>query len=56
MNEKGNLWRKVGAIKYGGRGFGWFPSTPNGSYGYIAFGGTKVNCKKMEQILSLIFL
>jgi len=34
MNEKGNLWREVLTIKYGGEGFGWSPSTLAGSYGY----------------------
>jgi len=34
MNEKCNLWRKVVATKYGEADFGWFTSTPNGSYGY----------------------
>ena len=34
MNEKDNLWRKVVTTKYGVAGFGWFPSTPNGSYEY----------------------
>jgi len=34
MNEKGNLWRKVVATNYGEAGFGCFPSTPYGSYGY----------------------
>jgi len=33
MNEKGNLWRKVVAIKYGTTNFGWYPSSPNRSYG-----------------------
>jgi len=26
MNEKGNLWRKLVAIKYGATSLGWFPS------------------------------
>ena len=34
LNEKDNLWRKVVATKYGEAGFGWFPSTTQGSYGY----------------------
>ena len=34
MSEKGNLWRKVVTTKYDEAGFGWFPSFPNGSYGY----------------------
>ena len=33
MNGKGNLWRKVVAIKYDTTNFGWYPSLPNGSYG-----------------------
>jgi len=33
MNEKGNLWRKVVAIKYDTTNFAWYPSSPNGSYG-----------------------
>jgi len=31
--EKGNLWRKVVANKHGTTNFGWYPSSPNGSYG-----------------------
>ena len=34
LNEKGNLWRKVVASKYGVVGFGWYPSAPRGSYGF----------------------
>jgi len=34
MNEKGNLWRKLVVTKYGEASLGWFPSTPNGYYGY----------------------
>jgi len=33
LNEKGNLWREVVAIKYGTTNFGWYPSRSNGSYG-----------------------
>ena len=32
MNKKGNLWRKVVAIKFGTTSLGWFPSSPNSSY------------------------
>ena len=34
LNEKDNFWRKEVATKYGEVGFGWFPSTPSGFYGY----------------------
>ena len=33
MNEKGNLWRKVVAIKYGATSLGWFFFSANGPYG-----------------------
>ena len=52
MNEKGNLWRKVVNIKYGNDRFGWFPSTPNGSYGYSLCG----YFQRLGEILSTILL
>ena len=33
MNEKGNLWREVVAVKYGATNLGWFPSSPKENYG-----------------------
>jgi len=33
LNEKGNLWREVVAVKYGTSNLGWLPSSPRANYG-----------------------
>ena len=57
-----DMWRKVVAIKYGTSNFGWYSSSPNGSYG-VVFGDTYLNVGRdsflifpLRLVMDLLFL